>query len=126
MVACKAANAMAGAVLRPTGSNNIPPWCMSFCLSCSATKKRWASLQIKMGLAASVPFNRVMVSCSMVLSDVNDKNCLGSAARDFGQRRLPVPPASTTGFIKVLGFSSSLCGRYLHTLWVSILRTLAD
>jgi hypothetical protein len=35
----------------------------------------------------------------MVLSLVNDKNCFGSAARDFGHRRLPVPPASTMGLI---------------------------
>jgi hypothetical protein len=46
-----------------------------------------------------VLFKREIVSCSIVLSDVNDKNCFGSAARDFGHKRLPDPPANTTGFI---------------------------
>jgi hypothetical protein len=41
------------------------------------------------------------VSCNMVLSDVSDKNCLGNAALDFGHKRLPVPPASTTGFMLI-------------------------
>lgn len=46
-----------------------------------------------------MPANRETVSWSIVFSDVNDRNCLGSAARDFGHKRLPLPPASITGFI---------------------------
>lgn len=37
----------------------------------------------------------------MVLSEVSDKNCLGNTARDFGHKRLPAPPSSTTGFMLI-------------------------
>lgn len=50
---------------------------------------------------------RVMVSCSIVCSLVSDKNCLGNAARDFGHKRLPVPPARITGVIIKCSLQSS-------------------
>jgi hypothetical protein len=50
----------------------------------------------------------------MVLSDVSAKNCFGSAARDLGHKRLPVPPASMIGVIAFLKCIMLLLLSYQH------------
>ena len=93
-----AASAMAGAVLRPTGSNRMPAGGMPISRSCSATRNRCASLQTTMGVVASGnPASRAAVSWIMVRSPVRASSCLGSSSRDSGQRRVPAPPERITG-----------------------------
>ena len=52
-----------------------------------------------MAAPQSRPCNRRWVSCSIDPSPPKGKNCLGLAARDTGQSRLPMPPDSKTGII---------------------------
>ena len=91
------ANATAGAVLRPCGSRISALACKFICRNCSATMKRCSSLHTTNGAAASSPVVRRRVSCSMVISPASGKNCLGWVSRETGHKRLPTPPARSTG-----------------------------
>ncbi|MFP1462766.1 hypothetical protein ACLB1E_18385 [Escherichia coli] len=74
-VAASAANAMAGAVLRPAVTRMmLGEFIMTQLL---ATIKRYCHLQITTGLSRSTPFRRQMVVCSVVRSPFRHKNCLG-------------------------------------------------
>src|SRR5512146_1391800 len=50
-------------------------------------------IRIRLGLRGST---RSTVLCSMLRSPVMEMSCLGSAARDKGQKRVPEPPARMT------------------------------
>ena len=66
--------------------------------SCSATMKRWLSLQTTIGAATSGrPLSRAAVSCSIVRSPTSGSSCLGYSSRDSGQSRVPEPPDRITG-----------------------------
>src|SRR5690349_2766909 len=89
---------MAGAVLRPTGSSRIAVGASCISRSCSATRKRCASLHTMTGPAAlAKPARRAAVSWNMVRSPVRARSCLGRSSRDSGQSRVPEPPERMTG-----------------------------
>ena len=76
-MACSAAAAIAGAVLRPTGSSTIaapstPTW-----RSCSPARKRCSSFATTIGAEVASGAARSHVSCSMVRSPDSARNCLG-------------------------------------------------
>jgi hypothetical protein len=95
LLASSAAQAMAAAVLRATGSRICRPvvWAAS---AASRTRKRWSSDATQV-MSAFRLASRSSVSCSRLLPPTSGANCLGSALRDSGHRRVPLPPQSTTG-----------------------------
>jgi para-nitrobenzyl esterase len=98
-----AASATAGAVLRPSGSSTMRAG-VPTARNCSATRKRWASLQTTSVLSVRLPLpsSRSAVSCSMVRSPVRGSSCFGYMARDAGQRRVPEPPERMTGWMRAI------------------------
>jgi hypothetical protein len=54
------------------------------------------------------------------------RNCFGRAALDFGHKRLPVPPAKTTGFIIILFINLSVNGHKNITLYQSHKRVRSE
>ena len=76
-IACKAAAAIAGAVLRPTGSSMIAACSTPIWRSCSAARKRCSSLATTIGGTSTSDATRCQVSCSMVRSPASARNCLG-------------------------------------------------
>ena len=95
-----AAAAMAGAVLRPIGSNIIDFGVILSALNCSATINRWSLPQTTIGESISAQLdNRFKVSCNIESSETKGNSCLGKAARDIGHRRVPEPPDNTIGTI---------------------------
>lgn len=102
-MACSAATAMAGAVLRPTGSSSRAAGATPSWRSCSATMKRCSSFATTMG--APMPGSASMrrhVACSSEPSPTSGWNCLGCVSRDSGHSRVPEPPESKTGTIEVM------------------------
>src|SRR5690606_27582870 len=96
--ACRAAAAMAGAVLRPTGSSSRAAGATPTWRSCSATMKRCSSLATTMGAARpGRPSRRCQVACSRLRSPTRGWNCLGCVSRDSGHSRVPEPPERITG-----------------------------
>ena len=97
-IACSAASAIAGAVLRAAGSSTIAPHSTPIARHCSATMKRWSSLQITIRRRGSRD-RRVAQACPAASSDapVSFRNCFGYSSRDSGHRRVPAPPARMTG-----------------------------
>src|SRR5580765_9008310 len=94
-----AASAMAGAVLRPKGSSSVARGSMCSCRSCSATRKRCASLHTTTGAPAVSPCRRSTVCCSIVRAPVSGSSCFGYSSRDSGHSRVPAPPDRMTGVI---------------------------
>ena len=113
---CSAASPMQGAVFRPHGSRRIfaagsAGSCFCVCAACDllvTTHDR------SMGIQAPTRLN---VAASSVSSPKSCKNCFGSAARLWGQNRVPLPPAITTACnmldsprsVEKRGFRKSLC-----------------
>ena len=94
----RAATAIAGAVLRPSGSNSTRPVGSRPC-SCiwAAARKRCSLLQItKGGVSSGRPPSRFRVSPNSVWPP-RSMNCLGYRRRESGQSRVPVPPHKITG-----------------------------
>ena len=74
----RGATPTAGAVLRPTGSSRMACGMMPSSPSCSATRKRWASLQTTMGAATfGRPAVLSAVSWIIVRSPTSGRNCFG-------------------------------------------------
>src|SRR5690606_24110919 len=102
--ACRAAAAIAGAVLRPTGSSSRAAGVTSSWRSCSATMKRCSSLATTIGAARpGRPSSRCQVACSRLRSPTRGWNCLGCVSRDSGHSRVPEPPERMTGVIVSMG-----------------------
>jgi len=95
-IACNAARAIAGAVLRATGSRIIEPSAFISRI-CSAVRKRCSSLHTTIASPSQAVCARSSVVCNKDLSLSSFKNCLGYKDLDNGQRRVPDPPARTTG-----------------------------
>ena len=107
-IACKAATAIAGAVLRPTGSRIRAAGLTPICCNCSATRKRCSSFATTIGaLAPGRPRRRSHVACSRVSSPTSGRNCFGWASRDSGHSRVPEPPERSTGMSAVMGLQSN-------------------
>ena len=98
--ASKAAAAMAGALLRPTGSSTMRASATPAARSCSAIRKRCSWLQTTIGGAKPGPRARDAVSCISVCSDVSGQSCLGKLSRETGHSRVPEPPDRMTGTIR--------------------------
>ena len=92
-----AAAAMAGALLRPTGSSTIRALVMPTSRNCSAIRNRCSSLQTTIGGANPGPLPRSTVSCSSERSDSNGQSCFGKLSRETGHSRVPEPPERMTG-----------------------------
>ena len=92
-----AAAAIAGALLRPTGSSMMRALVMPTSRSCSAIRNRWSSLQTTIGAAKPGPLPRSTVSCSRLRSDSSGQSCFGKLSRETGHSRVPEPPERMTG-----------------------------
>ena len=92
-----AAAAMAGALLRPTGSSMMRALAMPASRSCSAIRNRCSSLHTTTGAANPGPWPRRTVSCNRLRSDSSGQSCLGKLSRETGHNRVPEPPERTTG-----------------------------
>ncbi len=103
--ASSAAAAMAGALLRPTGSSRMRALAIPASRSCSATTKRWSWLATTMGGLNSAEAARRAVSASIECSAISGQNCLGKLLRETGQSLVPEPPERMTGMILSAGAS---------------------
>ena len=99
----RAAAAIAGALLRPTGSSTIRALSIPASRNCSAIRNRCSWLQTTIGGAKSGAAARSAVSCIIVRSDTSGQSCLGKLSRDTGQSRVPEPPERITGTIRMFG-----------------------
>ena len=72
-----AAAAMAGALLRPTGSSTMRAPSMPAARSCSAIRKRCSWLHTTIGGAKPGPSARNAVSWIIVRSEIRGQSCLG-------------------------------------------------
>ena len=88
---------MAGAVLRPAGSSSSVGAFRPIWRSCSATRKRCASLAMKMGASDCTAATRSQVACNGEASPSKGRNCLGYALRESGHKRVPEPPTNIIG-----------------------------
>ena len=95
-----AAAAMAGALLRPTGSSTRRASGMPAARNCSAIRKRCSWLQTTIGGAKPGPRARNAVSCIRVRSDISGQSCLGKLSRETGHKRVPEPPDRMTGTMR--------------------------
>ena len=96
--ACSAASAIAGRGVAADGlEQDRRPRASTRARSCSATRKRCASLHTTIGAAPAMPARRSAVSCSMVCLPVSASSCFGYSSRDSGHRRVPAPPDRITG-----------------------------
>ena len=119
-----AASATAGAVSRGVLSSMMALNDCPISRHCSAARKRCSSLQTMQGSSApSSGARRSSVSWSIERLPARERNCLGRSSRDKGHRRVPMPPASTTGRMAVtkdlLGRPGSCCldpGRCCHAV----------
>ena len=94
-----AAQAIAGAVFLPSGSNKIFFFKIQKDLACWAIFWRWSLfVTIKIWAALTLKLMRVKVSCKSESSPIIFKNCLGFDFRDSGQNRVPDPPARMTAY----------------------------
>ena len=93
----RAAAAIAGALLRPTGSNTIRAPVMPAARSCSAIRNRCSWLQTTTGGAKAAPVARSAVSWINERSEISGQSCFGKLSRDTGQSRVPEPPERMTG-----------------------------
>ncbi len=93
---CSAARAMAGAVLRATGSTRRfffgrPFTSLAACFACRGPQT------MRVSFTEASPLRRPAVSVMSGLFEASGRNCLGRALRDSGQKRVPEPPAMMTG-----------------------------
>ena len=102
-----AAEAMAAAVLRATGSRICRP-VRPAPSTVSFTRKRWSSDAMQV-MSWFSPESRSSVRCSRLLPPSSGANCLGSALRESGHRRVPLPPHRTTGWMVGLVFMITRC-----------------
>ena len=105
-----AAKAIAGAVLRPNGSNKIVDGFTLIDLNCSATINRCSSLQIIIGsLIFFIPLSLKKVSCKREFSLLESrfKYCFGKDDLDKGHNLVPEPPERITGMILLFFILSS-------------------
>ena len=94
----KQATATAGAVLRPTGSRTMEREPRPDSRSCSAIRNLWSSLHTTTGRSnRPLPDVRRSVRTNRLSEASSLRRCLGRAARDKGQRRVPAPPERITG-----------------------------
>src|SRR5438309_12097453 len=84
---------------------------MLICRSCSATRKRCASLQTTTAAEAPSPSRREAVCWSIVRSPVSGRSCLGYSSRDSGQRRVPAPPERITGVSIGTAYAGCISGQ---------------
>ncbi len=101
-LAARAASVSAGAVLRPIGSRIRAAGSTPFSRSCSSARKRCSALPTISGASTAMsapprPIRRATACWNRLSSPPSDRNCFGKPARDKGQRRVPLPPAMTTG-----------------------------
>ncbi len=117
-LAASAASAMAGAVLRATGSR-ISDWGgVPASVSWLSTRSACRCPATTIGAAKSLELVRCAVSCSMVSSEVSGQKLLGHLRLDIGQRRVPEPPDRMTGTIGLCMNAPSDCPYHLGiTRW---------
>src|SRR5262245_59510324 len=99
---CRAATAIAGAVLRATGSRMTAHGATPARRASSSIRKRWSLLPTMMGAANPAEIgSRSRVEDRKLCACACEKrmNCFGYIARDSGHRRVPDPPESTIGYI---------------------------
>ena len=75
--AFQTAAAIAGALLRPTGSSTMRAFGTPAARSCSAIRNRCSWLHTTIGGAKPAPWPRSAVSCTMVRSDSSGQSCFG-------------------------------------------------
>ena len=121
----RAAAAIAGAVLRPTGSSMTGRCSLPISESCERTRAMWCSLQMTSGEdIKSRPSSRMTVCWIIVrFASMSERNCLGTSGVESGHRREPEPPERITGNIVLLyhawrrrasGTLRVLCGGRQH------------
>ena len=93
----RAAAAIAGAELRPTGSSTMRGEATPARRNSSATRNRCSWLHTTIGGAKPSPSARRAVSSIIERSEISGQNCLGKLARETGHRREPEPPDNNTG-----------------------------
>src|SRR5690606_5544465 len=95
----KAPTAIAGAVLRATGSRMMLPSPALHASRFSLTRKRWSALhRIVGGLNPASGRRRFKVAPSRLVSPALKRmNCFGYMARESGHKRVPEPPDKITG-----------------------------
>ena len=104
-----AASAIAGAVLRPSGSSTT--WAAAAPLAASSALTKCSCIRLVIttrSLAAVTARNRCTVWANKDSSPVTLRNCFGKRARESGKRRVPPPPASKMIFIPYQVLSESL------------------
>ena len=94
-----AASAIAGAVLRATGSRISDRAVAATAPSWRSTSSAWAALATTIGGANASPPTRCAVICSIVSCAVSASSCLGRSGRLIGHSRVPDPPDRMTGTI---------------------------
>ncbi len=92
-----AAAAIAGALLRPTGSSTMRAASIPARRNCSAIRNRCSLLQTTTGGAKPGPCARSAVSWIIERLEINGQSCFGKLSLDTGHKRLPDPPERMTG-----------------------------